>query len=120
MPYSLAIAFQESRNVEINENRYLNGEAQHGLLVATSRKRFVMTKRLTAAQLADLRTFFMDRRGEVEEFWFYNVWETSPQFFYDPTGAAVDGRYAVRFDGNFQQSLQLGRNQAQIALIEVS
>ncbi len=89
------------------------------IAMATTRKRFVQTLAFNAAQLTAMRAFGASVQW-VAEFWFYNLYETSPKFSYDPTGSAVDGRYAVRFEGNFQQSLNLGRHTVPVTLIEVS
>lgn len=120
MPYSLAVAFQQSRAYTNDENRYLAGEVQRSALVATSRKQWQLTKRLTAAELGALRTFYLAQKGGTIEFYFYDVYETSPKFSYDVTGAASAGRYAVRFQGNLDLTLNLGRHQAQLSLIEVN
>lgn len=120
MPYTLASAFQQVREWVIVQNRYRNGETQEAALFSTSRKRWTQTRLLDATALAALRAYFLARGGSREEFYFYDVYETSPQFSYDATGAASTGRYAVRFDGEFQQTLSLARNQAQLALVEVS
>ena len=120
MPYSLCAQFQQSREWAIDMNIYRDGRVQRAVLVATSRKRWSLTKRLTATQLDALRAFFTDRIGGYQEFYFYDVWETSPVFTYDPTGSAAVGRYAVRFDGPWRQSLNLGRHEATLGLVEVS
>ena len=38
----------------------------------------------------------------------------------DPTGAAVAGRYTVRFSSDWNQSISLGRSDVEIELIEVA
>jgi hypothetical protein len=120
MPRSLAVAFQPSREIAVISNQYLQGEVQRSVLVETSRKRWKQTKKLTAAELAALRTFYLARRGGTEEFYFYDLYETDPVFSYDETGAESDGRYAVRFEGKFQSSLGMARNQVDVELVEVS
>ncbi len=120
MPYSLCVQFQQSREWAVDMNIYRDGRVQRAVLVATSRKRWTLAKRLTATQLDALRTFFTDRIGPYQEFYFYDVWETSPVFSYDATGASAIGRYAVRFEGPWRQSLNLGRHDASLALVEVS
>lgn len=119
MPYSLSSAFRQSREYINDENRYLAGEVQRSALVSTSRKRWTLTKLLTAAQVGALRTFYLAQLGGVIEFYFYDVFETSPKFSYDPTGAASVGRYAVRFEGKLDLTLQLARHQAQLSLTEI-
>jgi hypothetical protein len=66
-------------------------------------------KRLTPAELGALRDFYYNRNGPQEPYWFYDLSETVPTFGYDPTGAAVEGRYAVRFEGGWQESVELAR-----------
>lgn len=120
MPYSLATAFQQSREYLTDENRYRNGEVQRKSMVSTSRKRWQQTKRLSTALLTELREFYQDQHGGLIEFWFYDLYETSPKFSYDDTGSATAGRYAVRFEGEFRQALGLGRHDATLAVVEVS
>jgi phage-related protein len=120
MPYSLAVAFQQSRSYATDQNRYPDGSLQTRAIANASRKSWTMSRRATASQLAALRAFYIARQGPAQAFWFYDVYETSPQFSYDATGMATVGRYAVRFDGRFEQHLDWGRNPVQIALVEVS
>jgi hypothetical protein len=120
MPYSLAIAFRQQREYVNDENRYMAGEVQRSALVTTSRKTWTITKNLTNAQVAALRTFYLAQQGGLIEFWFYDVFETSPKFSYDMTGAASAGRYAARFDGILPLTLQLARHQVQLTIKEVN
>ena len=123
MPYSLASAFQHSREWANDENVYRNGEIQVSTLVATSRKSWSLTKSLTTTELNALRTFYLARSGGVQEFWFYDAWETVPPLSaagYDLTGSATAGRYAVRFEGTWQETHRLGRHEVSINLVEVS
>jgi hypothetical protein len=120
LPYSLASAFQQVRTYAVDQNRYPDGSVQSRVIPDSSRKRWVIGRKCTADELGDLRQFYIDRKGGAEEFYTYDPYETSPQFSYDETGVATQGRYAVRFDGNFQQSLGMGTHPAQFSLIEVS
>jgi hypothetical protein len=123
LPYSLCVAFQFSLEWAVDENTYRGGEVQRQAQVATSRKAWSQSKRLTTAELDTLRTFYLARKGGMEEFWFYDLWETVPklsQAGYDATGSATAGRYAVRFEGGWQEALQLGRHEGAIVLVEVS
>ena len=45
---------------------------------------------------------------------------TNPKFSYDPTGVAVTGRYVVRFNTDWSQSVTPGRSDVQIELIELA
>ena len=120
MPNSLSRAFVHAREYGLLENEYRNGESQRGLLVATSRKRWQLGKRLTPVLLQQLRDFYDARKGPEEPFYFYDPYETVPKFSYDPTGTATQGRYTVRFDGVWEQSLSLRRTDIEITLVELA
>lgn len=118
LPYSLAIAFQQERVYLAEENVYAGGELQNRVRVVTSRKRWPQVKRLTTADLVALRAFQVTV-GQGE-FYFYDVYETSPAFSYDATGASAIGRYAVRFEGELSWSLLIPRHELHLQLVEVS
>lgn len=120
MPWSLCKAFVHSREFPAIENEYRGGESQRSRLADTSRKSWRLAKRLTSADLAALRSFFAARSGPHEPFFFYDPWETSPKFSYDPEGEATAGRYTVRFEGGWSQACSLSRKEASIALIELT
>lgn len=121
MPWTLAQSFQEKRTLALDQNRYPDGTVQSRVLVSSSRKGYSLSDRLTADQLADLIDFFETTCVHgTEAFYFYNVYETTPKYSYDETGVATVGRHLVRFDGPLQFSLGMGRNPAQLSLIEVS
>ena len=121
MPFSLCTAFHHERYYAVDENSYENGEVQRSALVETSRKKWVLAKHLTSAEWSELLAFFNSQKGGTVEFIFYDVWETDPLFNYDETGTAEDGKYAVRFDGPWQEALVHGSMvDAQLSLIEVS
>jgi len=102
------------------ENEYRNGESHRSVEATNSRKAWRLAKRLTPVQLAALRDFYEARKGPTEPFYFYDPYETSPKFSHDPTGQAIIGRYTVRFDGPWEQALQLGRIDASLALVELA
>ncbi len=120
LPQSLCRAFVHGREYALLDNEYRNGESQRGLLVATSRKRWRLGKRLTPDQLATLQAFYDARNGPQQPFYFYDPYDTSPKFSYDPTGVATQGRYTVRFDGYWEQSVGIGRADVEISLIELA
>ncbi len=121
MPFSLCRAFRRSQGWAVEANTYQNGEYQSRALVSTSRKRWALEKHLLAASVSELRAFYLSQGGGRVEFTFYDVYETDPLFSYDETGTEVDGRYAVRFDGPWDQALVMGlMTDAQLSLIEVS
>jgi hypothetical protein len=122
LPHFLAIAFERSQEWAAEENLYRDGSVQQRSLAETSRKRWVIHARLTATQLGALRAFYVARNGPQQEFYFYDPWETSPALSaagYDESGSVTAGRYVVRFEGGWRESLQLGRGEAQVALVEV-
>ncbi len=120
LPNSLCHSFVHEREYPALENEYRNGESQRTVQAANSRKRWRLAKRLTPAQLAALRDFYDARIGPTEPFYFYDPYETNPKFSHDPTGQAAAGRYAVRFAGEWSQSVSLGRADVSIELIEVA
>jgi hypothetical protein len=120
LPWSLCTAFSHSREYAVIENEYKNGESQRSKLVSTSRKRWTTARRLTPAILEDFRDFYDARKGPHEPFYFYDPWDTSPKFSYDPTGAQTTGRYTVRFDCPWTQTVGMGRADIQISLVELA
>ncbi len=120
LPWSLFKAFSHAREFAVIDNEYKNGESQRSRLAETSRKSWRISKRLTAAELQALRDFYDSRKGPTEPFYFYDPWDTSPQFSYDPTGEETFGRYTVRFEGNWNQSVDLGRVETEISLVELA
>ena len=120
MPQSLCRAFMHAREYAVLENEYLNGESQRSRLADTSRKRWHLSKHLTATLLQQLRDFYDARKGPEEPFYFYDPYETVPKFSYDPSGVATQGRYTVRFDGVWEQSVDLRRADIEIALVELA
>jgi phage-related protein len=120
LPASFARAFVHEREYPALDNEYRNGESQRSVQATNSRKRWRLTKRLTPAQLSALRDFFDARKGPAEPFYFYDPYETSPKFSHDPTGQAVAGRYTVRFAGEWNQSVGLGKTDVSIELVEVA
>lgn len=120
LPLSLSRAFSHSREYPLIENEYKDGTSQRSLQASTSRKRWKLTKRLTPSQLSALRTFYFARNGPLDEFYFYDPFETSPKFSYDGTGVATTGRYTVRFEGPWQQLITFSRADADLALAQVA
>lgn len=120
MPATLSRAFAHTREYPVIDNEYRNGESQRSVQATTSRKKWKLTKRLSPSQLAALRDFYDARCGSLEPFYFYDPYETNPKFSSDPTGVAVTGRYTVRFNSDWSQSVTPGRSDVQIELIEVA
>jgi hypothetical protein len=67
-----------------------------------------------------LRDFYDARKGPEEPFYFYDPYETVPKFSYDPTGAATQGHYTVRFEGPWEQAVGLARADVEISLVELA
>jgi len=120
LPQSLCRAFVHAREYPVIDNEYRNGESQRSVESSTSRKRWRLAKRLTPAQLQVLRAFYEARNGPAEPFYFYDPYETNPKFSYDSTGQAVAGRYTVRFNCEWSQSLSPGRAEVEIELVEIA
>lgn len=121
MPWNLCTAFRRTRDWALLENGYCDGSNQRSTLVATSRKRWRLTMRLSGTELAELRTFYEARNGQQEPFLFYDVWEFVPHFDYDETGAAAGtGRYPVRFDMPWSQQVDWVRGEVNLELVEVN
>jgi phage-related protein len=120
MPASLSRSFAHDRAYPLVESEYRNGESQRSVQATNSRKRWRLTKRLTAPQLASLLDFFDARKGPTEPFYFYDPYETNPKFSTDPTGQAVAGRYTVRFVGDWNQSVDFSRADLSIELVELA
>lgn len=122
LPLILCQSFQQSRMVNTDQNQYPDASQQSNVFAVTSRKRWALTARLTGTALVALRTFYLARNGPQQEFWMYDLFEAVPMADvanYDATGASINGRYTVRFEGKWTQALDLGRNQGQLGLIEV-
>jgi len=120
LPISLSRAFVHAREYPVQVNEYQNGESQRGRLADTSRKRWRLAKQLAPGQLSVLRDFYDARNGPQEPFYFYDPYETNPPFSHDPTGAATQGRYTVRFEGAWSQNVGPARSECEIELVEVA
>jgi len=70
LPQTFSTAFRHTRGYGVQINEYANGESQRALQAGSSRKRWDLAKRLTAAQLVELRDFYIARKGPLEPFFF--------------------------------------------------
>lgn len=120
MPTSLCAAFTEYREYRVREGGYPDGPGERSAEVTISRKRFKQSKWLSSFHWKVLRDYYLARRGGTEAFYFYFGNETVPPFSSDPTGQDSTGRYIVRFENDFSFELGVGRNPANITLIEVA
>lgn len=103
----------------VDENTYANGERQAATYLTLPRRRWDLVAKLTAAELATVRSFIEARRN-VEPFVFYDPWETSPLFSHDPTGAATAGRYKVRMEPSWSYTMMLGRFELPLVFHEIA
>lgn len=120
LPWSLCKTFVHRREFAVIVNEYKNGEFQRSRQVETSRKSWQTERRLTPAVLAEFRAFYDARIGQTDSFYFYEPSETNPKFSYDPTGQALTGRHVVRFEGSWEQMVEIGRADVDIELIELA
>lgn len=120
LPKGLCAAYEQTRLYEANVNEYPNGESQREVRVNSARRRWEQTRKLKPAQLIELITFVADRKGATEPFYMYDPAESTPYGNYDATGVSTNGRFTVRFDGAFSFTLQLGRGEATMTLVEVA
>lgn len=119
-PPILCSAFAEARDLRVGEGEYPDGSGQRSAEASVSRKRFIVSKKLSTEQWDVLRDFYLARLGGTEGFYFYFGNETTPLFSHDPTGQNPTGRYTVRFEGDFSLELVVGRIAGNITLIEVA
>lgn len=120
MPLSFSVAFVRSQEYPVRATVYPDGTYQATVQATTSRKRWRLVKRLSASAVQDLRNFYDARKGKVEEFYFYDPYETNPKFSYDATGVATVGRYTVRFDMPWSQGVGIRRSEVEVQLVEVA
>jgi hypothetical protein len=107
MPYSFCRAFSRSDTWVVDINTYKNGEEQRLNKFTSSRRSWVMTKRLTATDWKTAYDFW--KATKHKSFYFYDPYETSPKFTIDPTMARTIGRYKVCFDGDWDESVDFAR-----------
>lgn len=122
-PQTLLMSFSESREYAVLKSTMHDGTQITGQLAATSRRTFRLTSKLTSAQLATLRAFWVSLNGGQGVCYFYNPYEGSPVGSnYDATGVSVIGRYTVRFIGdNWSQSTDMQRTTVpNLGLIETA
>lgn len=115
MPLSLNKSFAHARPLPVLVNEYRNGEYQGSALAETSRRSWRLGKLLTATDLATLRTFYFNRKGPHQPFYFYDPWS-----YHDPTGTETTGRYIVRFNSPWNQLKGLTRLSTDLELIEIA
>lgn len=124
LPRMLCTSFRrlQTRAIEINE--YAGGESQRASRADSSRKRWELGLRLTDTALVALREFYETCKGPLEAFYYYDPFDVAAGQAigsnWDATGATVTGRYTVRFDGGWEQSMGLALGDAGVALVELA
>ena len=119
MPMTLASAFNETIFVDAQVDEYADGRSTRRALAIFGRRGFRITRPLTDYELDDLRGFYFAYAKFGRTFWFYNLRETVPPGSWDGTGENPVGRYAVVWEGGWQETLLVNRNTASIVLREV-
>lgn len=121
-PQTLSTAFVEVREYIQLQNQFHDGTVIKSQLAATSRRTFRKAKKLTAALLVDLKTFWDAHEGGLIPFFFYNPFDATPAGSnYDPTGNSTTGRVTVVFRGSWGQSTGILRSDVpQLELVEVA
>ena len=115
--------YGRSNHPDVAIHQFGSGNAkieQRFLLGAGARTFSVRRTWMNDTQRLALRNFYDARNGTHEPFYFCDPYETSPKFTYDPTGVAVTGRYTVRFNSDWSQSVTPGRSDVQIEIIELA
>lgn len=116
LPFSLSTKFSEQRGLDINSNMYADGSCDRNPLMASGRRKWSISKRLSIANLQTLGDFWLAHRAAP--FYFYNPHETDPPFSHSPSGDA--GRYVVRFNSDWQETIGMPRSDASIELMEIA
>lgn len=119
---ALCSAFTERREWASRVNEYHDGSRQSAALASTSRRSWSLKRRLSPALLVALWTFWLaHQRGA---FYFYNPFEPASGHpvgsNYDSTGVSTQGRYTVRFNGDWSQTAYIARTDVGIELLEVA
>jgi hypothetical protein len=112
-PASLSVAFTEMQTWPARVNEYRDGTTQGTAMLGNVQRSWKLTKRLGPSALSTLLAFWQAQGAGA--FWFYNPSET---LVYDPTGVATTGRYRVRFEGAWSQSIGLARGDVPVQLME--
>src|SRR5579872_5969016 len=118
LPLSLATQFTAVRAYDCRVNEYHDGTTERGALVTAPRRSWKITKRLSPAVLATLKTFWLAHAADA--FYFYEPSETSPPYSYDATGASAAGRYTVVFQGDWSEQCSIPRIDLSLGLVEVA
>lgn len=119
-PWELASSFTRVWDWALIEAIYADGHSERDKLVASSRRKWLLSHRLTDAELGTLRTFFIARKGIHEPFIFYDIYETSPIFTFDLTGVASAGKYVARFGSPLDIGWGFARSDVPLEIVEIN
>ena len=120
LPQFLCAVFTQDREYLANVNTYQDGTSQRELIVFNSRRKWSLQPKVSRAAMVTLRNFYRARRGGTDPFWLYDYQEGPVKNNYDATGADPNGRFLVRFDGKWEQSISLNPfGTATIQLVEL-
>jgi hypothetical protein len=117
-PETLSRAFTETQTYAANVAEYHDGSSQQLALVSAPRHAWRLSKHLPPADLVTLRDFILIHIAD--SFWFYSPKETVPPNTSDPTGVDPIGRYAVRINSDWSQSMGIALCDTTVELIEVT
>jgi hypothetical protein len=117
LPQALCSSFVETYQYPVLATDYNDGSHESSLIVDGVNaprylRTFVLSRRLTTAQLAALSNFWATvAQGGLYPFYFYNPFDVAPiGSNYDPTGTNINGRVPVFFRGDWAQTTALSRH----------
>ena len=123
MPYTVARLFEESAFLDAQLDEYADGRSVRRALAINSRRTFRLTRLVSDEDLDILRGFYLANSRLIARgtpFWFYNVRETVPPFTWDETAGDPVGRYAVVWEGGWNETLCLRLHEVTIVLRQVA
>jgi hypothetical protein len=131
LPQSLNTSFVETNiypllSTSYNDGTFERSLIQDGVNPPRSLRAWILSKRLTTAQLSTLLSFWENQtRGGLHPFYFYNPFDVLPGQHigsnFDPTGDNQQGRVICFFRGDWAQRTELGRHVIPgLTLIEVA
>jgi len=117
LPITLSVRFVRDQTFPVLANAYRNGESQRRAQANTPVRRWRLGKHLSPAALVALRDFYDARKAGTRPI-FYDPYETDPSFTLAPSGDT--GKYIVRFEGDWQQSIGIGLGDAEVLLVQIT
>ena len=91
LPLSLSKSFVHERAYPLVENEYKNGESQRSVPAPTADAGGSWRSVSPPPLSRRCGTSSMRGKASTEPFYFYDAYDTSPRFSYDPTGATTVG-----------------------------